>query len=345
MYNFSTLSIPAALALGLLSGCASVTVSHYEDGTVTASPVTFRASAPPLLQAKDVRTYRVTVTGAPEDRPAEVSAFRYRGLARTEGTEADLLVTLELGTLEHGEPAAVEADERWYPAFAVLLPYTIAIEKPDGTKLGSVAACFASNLTFRNLASFGSREKALSELDHVGKDAGARIEERGRAGAFAAAKDALEKLAAELFAERRAYVDVPVVRSAAGVDLESAYRLLAGASDADRIRKALAAYEERGMFQLKADGTQNRTGNYGVACGIAAARLMLRDFTGAWQWCKLASSVMPGGKEVAGIERAILMQEQVTGVLVIPEGEREGLASGGAGPGQGARASLGTPGR
>jgi len=116
------------------------------------------------------------------------------------------------------------------------------------------------------------------------------------------------------------------VRSAAGLDLQPYYTMLANANGPEQIQEALRAYEQLGTDQRKDDGTPNRTANYGVACGIAAAKLLLRDLSGAWQASKLAKQFEPRGEEADKIRYVIYRQEKLTGVRVIPDEDRAAIA-------------------
>jgi hypothetical protein len=126
-----------------------------------------------------------------------------------------------------------------------------------------------------------------------------------------------------LFEPRQLALEVPVVRSAAGVDLESCYALLTDPTDTTRLRQALTAYEDAGTDQRKLDGSPNKTANYGVACGMAAAKLLLGDGAGAWAATQLADQFEANGQEADAIRLTIYRQEKATGVAVIPAADRE----------------------
>ena len=202
------------------------------------------------------------------------------------------------------------------------MPYEVTITAGNGSSLANRDGTYSNILTFRKLPGFASREEAVGAMDTVRKLAKKGIEQEATKGALAEAGKSASKLAEGLFQERNIALDVPVVRSAAGLDLESGYLLLTEAEGPDGIQAALTRYESLGTQQVKEDGSPNKTANYGVACGVAACKLMLRDLSGAWDACKLASTFEPSGEEVDTIRSVIYQQEKITGVRVIPDEAR-----------------------
>jgi hypothetical protein len=166
----------------------------------------------------------------------------------------------------------------------------------------------------------------VAAIDAIRKLAQKGIEERAQKEAAKEAQQTASEVAASLFEERNISMEVPVVRSAAGVDLEECYTVLAEAEEPEDVRRALEMYERQGTDHRNPDGTPNNTANYGVACGIAASKLLLRDLSGAWDAGNLASTFEPTGEEVDQIRYVIYQQEKITGLRVIPEEDRAKIA-------------------
>jgi hypothetical protein len=324
--------IPVALVLGLAWGCASVQQRSYGDGWVKSSPVAYSFVGQPLLQSMQGRSYHGSVAGK-SDAAMEIAALQQHGMTRcADARQAAVLVLVELGSYREGAPGAMNLGGKWYPAFEVTVPYTVTFKKADGSALAQQGGQYTNMLTFRQMPGFASREQAVGAIDTVRKLAAKRVQEQTMVHAQEDARKTANQAAEGLFRQRDIKLEVPVVRSAAGVDLEGPYQLLAEAKDPEQVRAGLAAYEQCGTEHKKADGTPDVTANYGVHCGVAAARLMLRDLRGAWEASKLAAALVPAGEEAQAIRRVVAEQERATGERVIPDAERGSL---GAGPLQG----------
>jgi hypothetical protein len=325
----------------LACGCTSTQTVGYGDGSVTTSPVAHRFVAPPQLTGMQGRSYRVQTVGGPDAQKVEVGAFEQNGMRATAGG-ADVEVRVEFGKVQHGEPGAMQlGNDKWCPAFSVQVPYGIQITRA-GQTLTQGRGAADSVLTFRQMQTFPTQEAAIAAIDTIRRLAQKSIDEQARAGAVTEATKTANELAAALFTDRDVALDVPVVRSAAGVDLEPCYQLLAEGGSTEQVQRALAAYEQHGTQHRKVDGAPNRTANYGVACGIAACKLMLRDLRGAWSAAELASSFEPQGSEADDIRRVIWQQEQLTGERVIPDQDRARIEAA-AGMGRALEQLFGSP--
>lgn len=313
--------------LALSAACASVSMNGYGDGWVKTSPVSYSFDGPPLLQPGQAGSYHVRVDGLAVDGPQHVGAFDRNGMTWSDDPRhADVTLHVELGEVHQGEPGAMKLGGKWYPAFEVSVPYEIEVER-EGRALDKQTGRYSNALTFKQMPGFASREEAVGAIDVVRKLGQSGIEDQARAGAWSEAQKSADGLGDSLFRERTISMTVPVVRAAAGLDLEEAYAMLVEAKSPEQVRAALAAYEALGTDQRKEDGTENRTANYGVACGMAACKLLLRDLAGAWETCQLAATFEPEGDEVDQIRYVIYEQERITGVRVLPEEERARIDS------------------
>lgn len=320
MKSLTTLLLAAAATMTL--GCVSSSAVGYTDGWVKTSPVSYSFSGPPVFDDMKGRTYRVENGG--KATTDHVPVFDQHGMQATAG-QADVRVRIELQDARHGKPGAVKLGKHWYPSFTVTVPYVTSVSR-GGRQLTSQNDIYQNILTFKGQYRFESRSKAVEALDAIRKLGQKGIDEKARNSAMAEATKGVSAIAAGLFKDRSFNLNVPVVRSAAGLDLEQCYTMLAEAKGPDDVKQALAAYEQFGTDQRKPDGTPNRTANYGVACGIAASKLMLRDLRGAWDVSKVAAEFEPSGQEANEIRYVIYQQEKITGQKVIPEEDRAKIA-------------------
>ncbi|MCP3920195.1 MAG: hypothetical protein GY711_32110 [bacterium] len=229
----------------------------------------------------------------------DLATFDGNGLRHiADAEQANVAVTIEVGKVGQGEAGAMKLGDRWYPTFEIKVPFQVNMRHWSGSSLGARSGVFSDFLTFKQLQSFPTREKAIGAIETV------------------------RKLAKSLFQERDIAMDVPVVRSAAGLELEEAYELLAAAEEPADVRAALRLYERAGMSHTNDDGSANNTANYGIACGMAACHLMLRDLSAAWEYATRAKDFEPTGREVDQIRNIVYQQEVTTGERVIPEAER-----------------------
>lgn len=312
-----------ALLLACLASCQSTSVVGYEDGWVKSSTVTYAFDGPPLLDQVGGGTYHFTIEEADGETTAAIPTFEEKGMNAAPTHGADVQVEVELGSVTKGEPGAMKLGDKWYPGFEISVPYEVTMQQADGSTLTTSTGRYSDVLTFRQFPGFETRDEAVGVLGTVQRLAGDGIDEQAESGAAEEAVRYTDQLAASLFEEQSFSLDVPVVRNAAGLDMEAAFTLLSEADDPAEVREALRAYQRIGMNQFKDDGTPNDTANYGVACGIAACKLMLRDLGGAWEACALAHRFEPNGDEVNRLREVIYLQEIETGIRVIPDEERE----------------------
>jgi hypothetical protein len=128
-------------------------------------------------------------------------------------------------------------------------------------------------------------------------------------------------LSKDLFETRKVSIALPALRSAGKVDMEAAYKLLADAKSDEQAKAALVAYNALGLDHKKADGTDDTLGNYGVLCGLASAKILCGDLTGAWEDIKKAWKMFPIGKEYKIIAKALRQKEQQTGTVIVQQDE------------------------
>ncbi len=300
----------------LTASCTSTQMVGYADGTVKSSTLTHRFEAPPLLTPGS-GSYAVHVEGA--QASADVRSLSKNGMRRVApGAGPDVSVTLALGEVRQGEAGAMKLGQKWYPAFEVSVPYEVSIRGADGSSLGADEDRHSEHLTFRGVPGFATREEAVGAIEAVRQLAMKGVEEKARINAVGDAAKKADKLAASLFRQREIAMDVPVVRAAAGVDMEEAYTLLSEGQHA----AALERYEASGQQHMTPEGQANGTANYGVACGVAACKLLMGDGAGPWQWCSVALGFEPEGGEAQELRRIIYQEECASGERVIPADER-----------------------
>jgi hypothetical protein len=305
------------LAALLTTGCVSTKSVGYADGVVTTSPVTLQCTARPALEQANGATYRVTGnTGA-----TSIPTLDKRGMKASSGT-TDVEVRVALGEVKQGEAGAMKQGAGWLPAFTVTVPYTIVLQH-RGEQVGTRNGTYENMLTFQGGQTFPTREQAIAAIDAIRKLSEKGLTKRARDEASTEAMRAAGEVATTLFEPRQIALEVPVVKSAAGVDLQTCYTLLKDPTDTTKVRQALETYEQAGTDQHKPDGSPNNTANYGVACGIAAAKLLLGDGSGAWAATQLAKQFEASGQEADAIQLTIYRQEKATGVAVIPAADRE----------------------
>ncbi|HEU4417911.1 MAG TPA: hypothetical protein VFT55_03175 [Planctomycetota bacterium] len=312
-----TIATGVVLATILSAGCVSTKSVGYADGVVTTSPVTLRCTALPVLQQAQGATYRVTGDAG----STSIAALDQRGMRASTGT-TDVEIRVALGAMKQGDAGAMKSGSGWLPAFTVTVPYSIVLQH-RGEQVGTRNGTYENMLTFQGGQTFPTREQAVAAIDAVRKLAEKGLTKRAHDEAAKEAMRAAGEAAAGLFEPRQIQLEVPVVRSAAGVDLQACYTLLTDPTDAAKVREGLTAYEDAGTDQRKPDGSPNKTASYGVACGIAAARLLLGDGAGAWAATQLADQFEANGQEADAIRLTIYRQEKATGVAVIPAADRE----------------------
>ncbi|HEX6812097.1 MAG TPA: hypothetical protein VF384_10780 [Planctomycetota bacterium] len=312
-----TIANGVVLAALLATGCVSTKSVGYADGVVTTSPVRLRCTALPVLQKAQGATYRVTGDAGSTSIPS----LDKRGMRASSGT-SDVEIRVTLGTVKQGEAGAMKQGSGWLPAFTVTVPYSIVLQH-HGEQVGTRSGTYENMLTFQGGQTFPTREQAVAAIDAIRKLAEKGLTKRARDEASTEAMRAAGEAATGLFEPRQLELEVPVVRSAAGVDLESCYTLLKDPTDAAKVRQGLETYERAGIDQRKPDGTPNKTANYGVVCGIAAAKLLLGDGAGAWAATQQAEQFEPTGQEADALQLTIYRQEKATGVAVIPPADRE----------------------
>ena len=310
------------LAAPLCLSCASQSSVGYGDGVVTTSPVAYSFAAPPVLTQMKGTTYRVDVDG--KAAAGRIASFDRSGM-RVTSQRPTVQVSVRIGKVSQGKPGAMKLGKGYVPAFTVKVPYEVTISR-GARQLSAQRGNYENMLTFKGGKAFPKREQAIAAIDAIRKLAKKGIETRARKGATNEAIKSANGQAKSLMQARNISLEVPVVRSAAGLDLEQQYKMLSEARNPEQVQEALAAYERVGLAHRKEDGAANNTANYGVACGIAAAKLFLQDLSGAWAASKQASQFEPRGEEVQAIQRVIYRQEKTTGIAVIPEADRKRIA-------------------
>ncbi|MGE3174067.1 MAG: hypothetical protein AB7O97_15680 [Planctomycetota bacterium] len=311
-------ALAAVLTAALAStACVSTTSVGYGDGTVTSSPVTLQFQAPPALQSPQGVTYRVTGdAGTPNLRTLD-----RQGMQRM-AQQADVEVQITMGEPQQGEAGAMKVSGGYVPAFTMTVPFGVTIAH-RGEQVATQRDSYQSMLTFKGGQTFPTEKEAIAAIDAIRTLAEKGLQKRAREEATTQAVRTADETAAALFQPRDVAFEVPVVRSAAGVDMQPCYELLADPTDTAKVSQAVGAYEQLGTDHRNQDGTPNETAAYGVLCGLAAAQLFAGDPQAAWETLRTADGFEPEGQEADQIRLVIYRQELATGVAVIPAADRQ----------------------
>jgi hypothetical protein len=303
-----------ALLILPLAGCVTTRWESYPQGKLKYSEISYKYRAQPILEDPTHQTYalRSNVDGV-----GEVRGLEKAGVRRSDGT-ADVVIEVHAGTPSH-EPVGVGLAKPFKPGLSSTLPISITVKDASGSTVLQRSADYGTILEVPGTTkTFPTREeaaKAMAPLLEMARKAADRKLMEGAAGSV---RKSLKGVARDLLEPRTIKVQLPVVRSAGHTDLEKPYAILAGAKGPEQIREGLSAYEaiEAGQTDTSDATVLDR---YGVACGIAAARILAGDLGGAWSATKKAWKIFPMGKEHRRIAQILRDQEKEAGVEIIPE--------------------------
>lgn len=285
--------------------------------------VSYNYTALPVLK-EGARTYKLEVD-AEMAAIRSVDALDKRGVTRSDGPAA-VVFSIQAGAAKH-EPGGFGLGSKFKPALISQLPVAIKVLDSSGKVVLERTVQHEEILVMNGATEFKTREEAKAAMAKITDLSKSSADLKLRQGAPAAIEKTLDLLAKELFEPRKVTVALPAIRSAGDLDMEQAYTALSDAGDDAQVKAALAAYAALGTERTKADGAPDVLANYGVRCGIAAAKILAGDLSGAWQDTKAAGELMPEGKEHRLIAKVLFEQQEKAGVTIIPKEELDAMAN------------------
>lgn len=321
--NKQTILCAVASAAMTFGGCASTTWNSYPGGTIKSSVVSYNYTALPVLK-EGARTYKIEADTALA-AIRSVGALDAKGVTRSEGP-ANVVFSIQAGAATH-EPGGFGLGSKFKPALISRLPVAIKVLDGSGNLVLERTVQHEEVLVMNGATEFKTRDEAKAAMAKITDLSRSSADLKLRQGAPAAVGQTLDLLAKELFEPRKVTVALPAIRSAGDLDMEQAYNALAEARGDAQVKGALAAYAALGTEHKKADGSPDLVANYGVRCGLAAAKVLAGDLSGAWQDTKAAGELMPEGKEHRQIAKVLLEQQEKAGVTIIPKEELDAMVS------------------
>ena len=307
--------LTAAMAL---AGCASTTWNSYPGGTVKYSQVKYDYTAKPVLSEPQGKTYSLKTDEA-LGAVTSVPALEERGVTRAE-SGADVVLVIKSGQISH-EPGSLGLGGSYQPALVSNMPIQIKVKDKGGNVILDRSLRHENIAVMSGAKKFKSRKEAKAAMSAITDLARSSADANVKKGAAGKVNKNLALIAKDLFEPRDISVTLPAIRSAGDVDMEAAYNLLSNAEGDQQVKSALAAYETLGIEHLKADGSEDLVGVYGVLCGSASAKILAGDLAGAWQDTKKAWELMSMGKEHRLIAKVLKQQQEQAGVEIIPNAD------------------------
>ncbi len=314
----------AVVAAFATAGCVSTTIRGYQGGKLKYSDVNYNYTAKPVLSDPQGKTYSLHGQGAFASI-ASIGALAKKGMKRADAN-ADVVFQVKEGGAISIESGGFGMAPPFKPAVTGRMPIDIVVKDKAGAVLAESQEA-TEEILLNDAVSFKTREEAKKAAEQmVAMGAKAKIEEKVRQSAIRSASNSLELLAKNLFEPRKVSVTLPALRAAGGVDMEQAYLKLSKAKGEEQVKEALAGYSSLGTDHKKADGTPDIVANYGVRCGLASAKILVGDLSGAWNETKAAWQIMPEGQEHRMIARVLHQQQQQAGVEIIPKEDYDAMA-------------------
>jgi hypothetical protein len=298
--------------------CATTAWNGYPGGTVKSSQVEYDYVARPVLMDPAQRTYRISGEG-PLATVSAVPSLESRGVRRVD-SGGDVVFTLTAGAPQH-EPGGMGMGSSYQPALVSKVSITIVARDGSGRELAKRPMLHEDLLTIRGAKSYPTREEARKAMASIANFIDAGADRRAYEGAARKVNKELELIGKSLFEPRAVKVKLPAIRSAGDVDLEGPYTRLAEAKGPEQVAAALEAYQAVNPEPKKLDGSPDVVGAYGIQCGVASAKVLVGDLSGAWQATKAAGELLPEGHEHKDIARVLYEQQQLSGVEIIPPEE------------------------
>ncbi len=317
-------SIWVAVLAAATAGCVSTTVRGYQGGKLKYSEVKYDYTAKPVLSDPAGKTYSVNAQGA-FTSIGSVGALEKKGVKRADAN-ADVVFHVKEGGAPSLEAGGFGMAAPFKPAVTAKMPIDIVVKDKAGNVIAERKAA-AEEVLLNDALTFKTREEAKKAAEQMlAMGAKAKAEDKVRQSAARSAAKSLDLLAKDLFEPRKVSVALPALRAAGGVDMEQAYLALSKAKGEEQVKAALAAYSSLGTDHKKADGTPDVVANYGVRCGLASAKILVGDLSGAWDDTKAAWQTMPEGQEHRMIARVLHQQQQQAGVEIIPKEDYDAMA-------------------
>lgn len=313
-----------AIAAIALSGCASTHWNGYSEGTVKSSEIRYEYTAQPVFTDAAGKTYQIETSESLRG-VTEVRELSKRGVQRATH-DADIVFSVEEGAI-HQEPGSFGLGGSYQPALVCSMPITIKVHDKHGRMIAHRQFKHEEVLGIQGAAKFDTREEAKAAMGSISELVSSSAEAKVRNNAPGTASKSLNLISKQLFEPRELAVTLPAIRSAGDVDMEEAYTLLANAEGEAQVKSAITAYAALGTNHRKVDGTEDVLGSYGVLCGLASAKILNGDLTGAWQDTKHAWELFPKGEEHRTIAAVLKQQEDEAGVDIIPEEDFEEMTN------------------
>ncbi len=304
------------LALMALTGCASTTWNGYAEGTVKYSAIRYNYTAQPALTDPQGKKYQLQADES-LGNVGSVQGLEARGVTRSDG-DADVVVSITSGSIHH-EPGSFGLGGSYAPALTSTMPIDIKVKNKNGQVILKRRVKHEEIMAISGGQKFKTREEAKQAMTSISQMAKSSADQKVRQGAPKTIKKSLDLIAKNLLEPRDVSVTLPAIRSAGDVDMEAAYAVLSKAEDEEQVKYALDAYLALGTEHKKADGSNDVVGIYGVLCGLASAKILSGDLTGAWQDTKQAWQTFPTGNEHRMIARVLKQQEEQAGIKIIPK--------------------------
>lgn len=320
----SLVALGAFVLAAAASSCSSVATVAYTNGTITSSHVTHSFEAPQVYRTGRGMRYFVSVEGAPSWEKISIQALQRRGMGRTaERERAKLVLTINVQPAEMGERTSATVASGFTPAVVAHVWYQVRYDNADGVEVSGGSVEYTELISDPDGKVFLTAEAAQSASQLQDRLLSDMVVHQIQGSALSNALEYSERLAQRLFSTQAVSIEVPVIRQAAGVDLEAAFRALNSASTPAELTLAQGLYESAiETLDAQADGADG-TARYGVLCGLSACRLMLNDLEGAWSLTTQALEVEPDGVEATAIRAGIYREELCTGLRAIPSSDRK----------------------
>lgn len=310
--NQATRRLLLTFAALSLVGCASTTWNSYPGGTIKYSAIDYNYTALPVLKDPAGKTYKLV---APEfSGISSVAAFEKFGVRRVDGP-ADVTISIKAGPIRH-EPAGFGI-KTFKPAQRSVMAIDMTATDKTGRSIGEQSFAHEEILVLNSAKEFDTRAEAIAAMSAITEVAKSRGEEKVKQEAQRSVTKHLDLLARPLFEPRQIKVTLPAIRSAGELDLEAAYTALSEARGVEQVTAAQAAYAAHGTAHKKPDGSDDVLANYAVSCGVASAKVLAGDLSGAWLEVKQARGIMPMGSEHRLIAKVLYDQQQQAGVEII----------------------------
>jgi hypothetical protein len=298
-------------------GCASTTWNGYPGGSVKFSEISYNYVAQPVFKDPAGKTYQIQ-NEAGLSGINTISTLEKKGVHKA-ANGADVVFKITAGEITH-EPGGFGLGKSYKPAVFSTMPLKITVNDKEGNAILENEFKHEEILTV-NGREYPTQEEAKNAMKVITAIAKSSADAKVRGEAPSTVNKNLSQMSKDLFESRKVSVTLPALRSSGNVTMEEAYKLLSKAKSDEQVKAALAAYVALGVEHKKTDGTDDSLGIYGVYCGLASAKILSGDLSGAWDDTKKAWKILPMGKEYKMIARVLHQQEQQTGKTVTDQAD------------------------